>query len=195
MERLSEKRHGQNVIPLRQDGANKWALCSAGMGEAPAQYLYGDHADRLASYEDTGLEPEEVEIMRGSKADAQFMLTELCRLCDYDRLEELAKAEKDGRLVVLPCKVGDTVWFRTYTNNGAVDLGIQPHEVTAIRGYAIAKGEYTDVGLIPAQYGVSWFLTREEAEAALAGMNVGNIVKVTDLYDEDGGEITEAANE
>ncbi|WP_418544528.1 hypothetical protein [Hominenteromicrobium sp.] len=48
-----------------------------------------------------------------------------------------------------------------------VDLGIQPHKVTAIVGYAIVRGRDPDVGLLPGQYGVSWFLTREEAEAAL----------------------------
>lgn len=53
---------------------------------------------------------------------------------DYARLRELAEADKDGRLVVLPCKVGDTVYFRTYDCNGTVDLGIQPHKVTAIVG-------------------------------------------------------------
>ena len=52
MERLTEKRQGQNVIPLRQDGKTKWAICSAGSGECSANYLYGDHADRLAAYED-----------------------------------------------------------------------------------------------------------------------------------------------
>ena len=86
------------------------------------------------------------------------------------RLRELAEADKDGRLVVLPCKVGDTVYFRTYDCNGTVDLGIQPHKVTAIAGYAIVRGKYTDVGLLPAQYGVSWFFTREEAEKVLEEM-------------------------
>lgn len=28
----------------------------------------------------------------------------------HDRMKELAEADKDGRVVVLPCKVGDTVW-------------------------------------------------------------------------------------
>lgn len=87
-----------------------------------------------------------------------------------DRLRELDKADKDGRLVVLPCKVGDTVYFRTYDCNGTVDLGIQPHKVTTIVGHAIVRGRYTDVGLLPGQYGVSWFLTREEAEKALEAM-------------------------
>ena len=49
--RLTEKRDGQNVIPLRQDGKLKWALSSAGMGDAPTQFLYGDHANKLAEYE------------------------------------------------------------------------------------------------------------------------------------------------
>ena len=52
MERLTEKRDGQNVIPLRQNGKIKWAICSAGLGDAPTEYLYGDHADRLAAIED-----------------------------------------------------------------------------------------------------------------------------------------------
>lgn len=52
MERLTEKRDGQNVIPLRQDGKTKWALSCAGMGDAPTQFLYGVHADKLAEYED-----------------------------------------------------------------------------------------------------------------------------------------------
>lgn len=88
-------------------------------------------------------------------------------------LKKYQEADKDGRLVVLPCKVGDTVYFRTYDCNGTVDLGIQPHKVTAIVGHAIVRGGYTDVGLLPGQYGVSWFLTREAAEAALEAMKDG----------------------
>lgn len=95
---------------------------------------------------------------------------DIVRDISTDRLRELAEADKDGRLVVLPCKVGDTVYFRTYDCNGTVDLGIQPHKVTAIVGHAIVRGMYTDVGLLPGQYGVSWFLTREEAEKALEAM-------------------------
>ena len=36
---------------------------------------------------------------------------DIAELCGgFDRLRELAEADKDGRVVVLPCKVGDTVW-------------------------------------------------------------------------------------
>ena len=127
---------------------------------------------RLAAYEDTRLEPEEV--LPKDKADEialkLMQLADLENFCSYTRLRELAEADKDGRLVVLPCKVGDTVYFRTYDCNGTVDLGIQPHKVTAIVGHAIVRGGYTDVGLLPGQYGVSWFLTREAAEKALEAM-------------------------
>lgn len=52
MKRLTEKRGGQNAIPLRQDGKTKWVISSVGMGNAPTQFLYGDHANKLADYED-----------------------------------------------------------------------------------------------------------------------------------------------
>lgn len=162
------------------------------------QGMMPEALERLADYEDTGLDPEEVEIMRESKADAQFMLTELCRLCDYDRLEELARAEQEGRLVVLPCKVGDTV-FDIFGGSVKEETIVS---ITFLISQSVKhmtihaenhRGAITELELL--RFGKTWFLTREEAEAALAGMNVGNIVKVTDLYDEDGDEITEAANE
>lgn len=34
--------------------------------------------------------------------EAAEQLRRLCRNCDLDRLEKLAEADKDGRLVVLP---------------------------------------------------------------------------------------------
>lgn len=71
MERLTEKRDGQNVIPLRQNGKVKWSICSAGLGDAPTEYLYGEHADRLAAIED----------ILGDEYD-------------LDRLRELVEADK-----------------------------------------------------------------------------------------------------
>ena len=118
--------------------------------------------ERLAAYEDTGLEPEQCENAKDIIESAFSDDTSKA-----ERIRELLKADRDGRLVVLPCKVGDTVYFRTYDCNGTVDLGIQPHKVTAIVWNAIVRGRYIDVGLPSGQYGVSWFLTREEAEKAL----------------------------
>ena len=126
--------------------------------------------ERLAAYEDTGLTPERCAEFARADAEGRYIIMRDAEREGVARLRELAEADKDGRLVVLPCKVGDTVYFRTYDCNGMVDLGIQPHKVTAIVGHAIVRGKYTDVGLLPAQYGVSWFLTREEADAALEAM-------------------------
>ena len=123
--------------------------------------------DRLAAYEDTGLTPEEIERSKMEIEAGCVKATARTYGIDINRLRKLAAADKEGRAVILPCKVGDTVYFRTYDCNGTVDLGIQPHKVTAIVRLAIVRGRYDFVGLSPRQYGVSWFLTREEAEAAL----------------------------
>lgn len=58
----------------------------------------GKAVDRLAAYEDTGMEPDMVV----KTAELAFFVHEN----GLDRLRGLLTAEKDGRLVVLPCKVG-----------------------------------------------------------------------------------------
>lgn len=136
--------------------------CSAVGGFCTA--VTAAHCPMLQKYLDTGLGPDEVTALQKDWSDLCTIVGECGGI---DRLRELAEADRAGRLVVLPCKVGDTVYFRTYDCNGTVDLGIQPHKVTAIVGHAIVRGKYTDVGLSPGQYGVSWFLIREEAEKAL----------------------------
>lgn len=73
--------------------------------------------DRLSAYEETGLEPEEimetVKLFSGTNVDVPKeiigwvkratwhckRLAELTRLVSFDRLRELAQAEKEGRLV------------------------------------------------------------------------------------------------
>lgn len=58
--------------------------------------------ERLKAYEDTGLEPESVEELKLSmmgKAIAEITEFEGFPI---DRLRDLAEADKDGRLVVLP---------------------------------------------------------------------------------------------
>lgn len=63
-----------------------------------------ERLERLAAYEDTGLEPEEV-------VKNYLTTVDIREMGGIDHLRELAQAEQDGRLVVLPCKVGDTVYF------------------------------------------------------------------------------------
>ena len=58
-------------------------------------------AYRLADYEDTGLEPEEVSALI---KDWNDLCTIVGECGGITRLRTLAEADKDGRLVVLPCK-------------------------------------------------------------------------------------------
>lgn len=138
-----------------------------------ARDLYG----RLKAYEDTGFEPEEVTAL-GKLFDYALKesktLTEQLALLEHIR--ELAEADKDGRVVVLPCKVGDTVWFKTYKNNARDCIGVQPHEVTRISASIIVPGEIVDIGIPVDQIGVRVFLSETEAVAADAKPPAGNSI-------------------
>ena len=161
MERLTEKRDGQNVIPLRQNGKIKWSICSAGLGDAPTKYLYGDHADRLAAYEDTGLEPGEIEKAMDIVKSAVSAFEDF----GVDRLAELAQADREGRCIVLPCKKGDTVWRIVHdaaphiTKDRCTDIKYENRDIWVHLIGDRVMGSWN--------FGKLLFLTREEAQAAL----------------------------
>ena len=121
---------------------------------------------RLAAYEDTRLEPEEV--LPKDKADEIALklmrLADLENFCSYTRLRELAEADRDGRVVVRPCKVGDTL-FRVFAGE------ILEHKVRNMRYLAI-QGRW-DIDTTPfcsyveSSIGKTIFLTHEQAERAL----------------------------
>lgn len=110
--------------------------------------------ERLAAYEDTGLEPDEVNALQKDWSD---LCTVIGECGGIDRLRELAEAEKDGRIVVLPCKVGDTVYRLQYI------------EQTPGR-FVVGVAEIKFALLWLEEFGETVFLTREEAEAALEAM-------------------------
>ena len=84
-----------------------------------------------------------------------------------EKIKEWIKADKDGRLVVLPCKVGDTVWFKTYTDNGKTCVGMRQHKVVSTCAYIVVEGKILPVELPLSGFGKNWFLACEEAEKAL----------------------------
>lgn len=137
-----------------------------------ARDLYG----RLKAYEDTGLEPEAVETVKLALCAKHMVDLETLKNTPISRLVELAEADKDGRVVVLPCKVGDTVWFKTYKNNARDCIGVQPHEVTRISASIIVPGEIVDIGIPVDQIGVRVFLSETEAVAADAKPPAGNSI-------------------
>ena len=113
-----------------------------------------DFVDRLAAYEDTGLEPEAVEMVKLALAAKHMVDLETLNNTPISRLVELAEADKEGRCIILPCKVYETDGVRVYE-----------HTVREVI-YETAGGPAFDKNAI----GKSIFLTRAEAERALAEM-------------------------
>ena len=60
-------------------------------------------AERLAAYEDTGLEPEEIKELEADWCVANQLIQEYKAIDKVEHALALLKAENDGRLVVLPC--------------------------------------------------------------------------------------------
>lgn len=122
--------------------------------------------ERLAAYEDTGLEPDTVSKIRDIVLDISG---------DIDHLRELVQAEQDGQLVVLPCKVGDTVWYITSATEicEAEVTGIwlnaytNPQMWLEIKYYSRFIGEHEYKSRVDLMLGKTVFLTRAEAESAL----------------------------
>lgn len=131
---------------------------------------------RLAAYEDTGLTPESVEALKLSMmGKAISEITEFNGL-PIDRLRELAEADKDGRVVVLPCQLGERVFAILDGEKHVRECEVEHtvlddlRKVFAIRpvGYA-QNAYYAPFGA----FGRTVFLTREEAEKALEAMRKG----------------------
>lgn len=137
MERLTEKHY------LAEDHYMKCSdTCHGDMDciDCPA---FDQLVERLAAYED---------------------IAELCG--GVDRLRELAEADKDGRLVVMPCKVGDKL-YRVFAGE------IFEHRVGTMKYFAI-QGRwgietYPFCPCVESSIGKTVFLTREEAEKAMEG--------------------------
>lgn len=118
--------------------------------------------ERLAAYEDTWLEPEEITAM-------QHTLDEYHKVAD-----PLIRAQADGRLVVPPCKVGD----RLYEVTGRKTISV--YKVRAIRVELFGLFIEWDIvegfvwqslsGINAGEIGKTVFLTREEAEKAFEAM-------------------------
>lgn len=132
--------------------------------------------ERLAAYEDTEREPEEIDMDH----EAAEQLRHLCRGCDLGRLEKLAEADKDGRLVVLPCKVGDTLWV-TGRDNVPREMELEAPDIRSVctdeDNLCMSTCNRKPDGFCAyrlrndgADIGKTVFLTREEAKAALEGM-------------------------
>ena len=117
-------------------------------------YLTGD-----GIYSDWGV-PEK---FRGEDIDRLAAIEDILgNEYDLDHLRELAQADREGRCVVLPCKVGDTLYriqrFRRGKN--------WRKEAEFIRTVELNKNNLWRI-VMDGEIGKTVFLTRAEAEAAL----------------------------
>ena len=145
MERLTKRdTDGQEMMDCEKCKADWTGKHGKPMADCTALYCRNRLLDRLVAYED---------------------IAELCG--GFDRLRELAEADKDGRCVVLPCKVGDKL-YRVFAGE------IFEHRVGGMKYFAI-QGRW-DIETYPfcpcveSSIGKTIFLTREEAEWALQEM-------------------------
>lgn len=133
---------------------------------------------RLAAYEDAGLTPGEVHSLWGEWNAMMSVLNSIGG--GYDRLRELAEADKDGRVVVLPCKVGDTLWV-TGRDNVPREMALEAPDIRTVctdeDNLCMATCNRKPDGFCAyrlrndgTSIGKTVFLTCEEAEKALEAM-------------------------
>lgn len=116
--------------------------------------------ERLKQYEDSKLSPEDAANLHA-----------ILRLGDgmtLMRLRELAVADQEGRVIVQPCKRGDELW--TYCNHPVKRVySFTVSDVSTLNGRTVLNT--LGLGTIrPEDIGKTVFLTRKEAEKALAKM-------------------------
>lgn len=137
-----------------------------------AAWSYAELRGRLMQYEDTGLEPAMCANYKTFEDEA------ISKGVTFKRIVALMEADRAGRLVVPPCKAGDTVYEVTSRKT------ISEYRVKAIRvelfctfiEWDIVAGfvDKSIFGVPVDEIGKTVFLTREEAEKALEAKKNGN---------------------
>ncbi len=132
-----------------------------------AAWSYAELRGRLMQYEDTGKTPVEVSTLVKDWNDLCAIVVECGGV---SRVRALAKADKDGRLVMLPCKVGQRVFALMDTDKHISECEVKQIGMGNEIGFIClepigAKGR--EYGVALNGFGKTVFLTREEAEKAL----------------------------
>lgn len=153
---------------MHEDNGN----CTAAGGFCTA--VPAAHCRLLQEYLDTGLTPEEVptavemaqiySIIEENKRYRALNVT-------VDRLKELARADKEGRVVVLPSKVGRRVYVPDFEAQTVANVRIQGISITITGRVVLHFGGYPAESVWGDRCGIDWFLTYEGAEATLRRAN------------------------
>lgn len=122
--------------------------------------------ERLKAYEDAGLSPQ-------ACAEARE-IEETLSGCGYSisRMVELMKADVEGRVLILPCKVGDTVYFvnKQILEFAVVGYAVDETGISWVHSEHVDKiGDTDERTFSPDRFGKNTFFTREEAEKAMKG--------------------------
>lgn len=123
----------------------------------------------LAAYEDTGLTP-------GQVANAKTIIESAFAedTSKAERIRTLLAAEKDGRVVILPCKVGDMVYFvnaKHILEFTVVGYAVDETGISWVYSEHVDKTGHTyERTFSPDRIGKTTFLSREESEKALKEM-------------------------
>jgi hypothetical protein len=86
-----------------------------------------------------------------------------------EHIKQLLKAEKQNRLVILPCEEGATVFTTRWWDNveeKCTDSKGKPFYRTGMK-HKVTKESFHPLGLDYTEWGKTVFPTRKEAEAAL----------------------------
>ena len=175
MERLTRK-SWRNLDPWEMCGQDNY--CKRGchdQGGCTKGCIVPRIYARLAAYEETGLEPEEIKVHEAVKYNAGYYHgdEDRCRwiekeLGPIDHLRDLLQAEQEGRLVVLPCKVGDSIYIPDLEKKIPVKVRVQGISIPVSGRTILHFGVYPFECECGDGCGKDWFFTREEAEAAMA---------------------------
>ena len=158
MERLTKRdTDGQAMMDCEKCEADWTGKHGKPMADCTALYCRNRLKDRLAAYEDTRLTPEQCE---NAKTIIESAFSD--DTSKAERIRELLKADRDGRLVVLPCKVGDTV-YRLFVGNPDNPV------IATLKINTVAEAVRL-IGKMGMHKYIGTFLTREEAEKALEAM-------------------------
>ena len=142
-----------------------------------AAWSYAELRGRLMHYEDTELTPEEVLTLVKDWSDFCTIVGECGGL---NRVRVLSEADKAGRLVALPCKVGGTLWV-TGRDNVPREMKLEAPDIRTVctdeDNLCMSTCNRKPDGFCAyrlrndgADIGKTVFLTREEAKRALEAM-------------------------
>lgn len=135
---------------------------------------------RLKAYEDTGREPEEVTAL-GKLFDYALeeskTLTEQLTLLKHIR--ELVEADKDGKLAVLPCRVGEKIYY--LNGKYIIEVEVVGYKVDETGAWLFIGETYNPetnrayhCDLETERIGKTVFFTSEDAKKTMEGMENGN---------------------